>query len=231
MKKLKRRNKNEQLKKDIKEEIDSIKDLNGISLDKVSWHKVMKNRKLTLDFIKKYKGQMDWLSLSCYQELTDEFIDEFKEEIYWDAISERKDLSIDFLRKYKEKIIWYEYTTYNKLEEETIIEFAQYLDWDQISASQVLSENLIRDYKESVDWDAISESQELSESFINEFKDTVNWELIFYNQKLSFDFIKLNMRRYEFMLQDLSENPFIVLTDSETEELIKILEFKNIFKK
>ena len=39
-------------------------------------------QKLSEEFIKKFKDEVDWLSISIYQKLSEDFIREFKDEVY-----------------------------------------------------------------------------------------------------------------------------------------------------
>ena len=41
---------------------------------------------------------VNWKKISCNQDLSEDFIREFKEKLDWDWISEYQDLSEDFIR-------------------------------------------------------------------------------------------------------------------------------------
>src|SRR5690606_37928977 len=84
----------------------------------------------------------------------------------WILISEFQTLSEDFIREFKDDVNWYYISGYQTLSEDFIREFKNDVDWSWVSSSQKLSEDFIREFKDDVDWYFISECQVLSEDFI-----------------------------------------------------------------
>lgn len=132
----------------------------------------------------------DWMSVSAHKFLTEDFIREFKDDVYWNCISENQSLSKGFIREFQDRVYWELISKYQHLSEDFIREFKDRVNWECISIYQQLSEDFIREFKDRVHWDDISRYQHLSEDFIREFADKVNWYWISHYQRLSEDFIR-----------------------------------------
>jgi hypothetical protein len=115
-------------------------------------------------------------------------IDEYGE--IWNCISHNQNLSEDFIREFQNNVGWYCISEYQKLSEDFIIEFQNKIIWFIISRSQVLSEKFIKKFQDKLDWDDISQYQKLSEKFIWKFIDKVNLINIIKYQELSEEFIQ-----------------------------------------
>ncbi len=126
-------------------------------------------------FIEKYKDKVDWYWVSQNQKLSEEFIEKHKDDVYWTNISDAQKLSETFINKHKSNV-----------------------DWNKILTYQKLSESFIEKHKDNVDWDYISVYHKLSEEFIEKHKDNVNWFFISLYQKLSEVFIEKYNYRFNF---------------------------------
>ena len=69
---------------------------------------------------------------------------------FWRAISECQQLSEQFIEKYKDKVNWYDISRYQKLPEPFIEKHKDKVDWCEISWCQQLSEQFIEKYKDKV---------------------------------------------------------------------------------
>jgi len=174
---------------------------------------------------KEIKSLIDKYQLDCS-------IDDFKnsKNINWLDVSIFNKLSEDFIEKYKDKISWGYISAYQKLSENFIEKYKDKVDWSQISEYQKLSEDFIKKFKDKVDWYHISKFQKLSENFIVKYKDYVYWSLISQYQKLSSFFIK----KYKL---NVPENNTLYMTKKEISDLIPscyerkgdyIIAYKNI---
>jgi len=103
-------------------------------------------------------SEEEWREISCYQKLSEDFIQEFKDKVDWEYISCYQILSEDFIR-----------------------EFINRIHWDGISYYQQLSEEFVQEFKNEVDWEYISRYQKLSSKFIDEFIDYMYYEKSFRN--------------------------------------------------
>ena len=73
--------------------------------------------------------KIDWLRISVSENLSEEFIREFKDKVSWGEISALQNLSEEFMRDYKDKIIWRNISRKQKLSNEFLIEFEDKIDW------------------------------------------------------------------------------------------------------
>jgi hypothetical protein len=92
----------------------------------------------------------DWINISYYQILSEDFIKEFQDKINWTCISEYQTLSEDFIREFQNKV-----------------------NWSNISFYQTLSEDFIREFQDKVNWINIrfNEKLQLSDKFCEEFDE------------------------------------------------------------
>lgn len=148
------------------------------------------NKQLNLNY--KSDDEIDWLYISEYLLLSDEFIEKYKDKVDWANISVYQHLSETFIEKFKDKVNWFYISMYQHLSETFIEKFQDRVDWDYISRNQKLSEGFIKNFQDYVDWYNISKYQKLSESFIEKFQDKIYWYYISMYQKLSDKFIKDN---------------------------------------
>ena len=82
---------------------------------------------------------LDWEAVSRRQELTDNFIREFRDEVDWFSIITDYKHNIKFVRenlKYIDRYAWIEISMCRDLTPEFIYTFSEYLDWSSIPARQ-----------------------------------------------------------------------------------------------
>jgi hypothetical protein len=163
------------------------------------------------------KNNYFWTNISEYQNLSEEFIREFKDNVNWSYISIYQKLNESFIIEFKDKVYWNYISRDQKLSEEFIREFKDNVSWYNISQFQKLSENFIREFKDKVHWLCISIYQKLSEDFIREFKDYVDWVRISHYQKLSDEF----WEEFWEELDDKRKNNLLYWTNEEKVELLK----------
>jgi hypothetical protein len=153
-----------------------------------------------------------WKVLSIHQQLSPQFIIDFKNDLYWNLLcsSQKFDhsiLDIVISEPYKLLIDWKDYCIYQKLDENTINIFQNNdipLSWNMISIHQDLSEEFILKYSHKLNWNYISEYQILSENFIKINSDLVNWEKICKYQKISFQTLKYWIQNDDYILSKIN---------------------------
>jgi len=114
------------------------------------------------------------MSIYYNNKLSEDFIRNFKDEINWTTISRNQKLSEYFIREFKDKVDWCYISIHQELSEDFIQEFKDRVDWRYISINQELSGDFIQEFKGRVDWYYISIYQKLSKGFIKEFKNRIN---------------------------------------------------------
>jgi uncharacterized protein YnzC (UPF0291/DUF896 family) len=69
----------------------------------INWDEISENQNLSEEFIEKFKDKVYWERISRKQKLSEEFIEKFKDKVYWDVISVVQKLSEEFIEKFKHK--------------------------------------------------------------------------------------------------------------------------------
>ncbi|MCP4177881.1 MAG: hypothetical protein GY756_08955 [bacterium] len=64
------------------------------------WIRISRYTILPEDFISKYKDFVDWESISCMQILSENFIRYYKEKVDWKCISSSQILSLEFIEDF-----------------------------------------------------------------------------------------------------------------------------------
>jgi uncharacterized protein YajQ (UPF0234 family) len=62
------------------------------------------NQDLSEEFVREFKDKWDWSGVSKKVKLSENFIMEFQEKVDWEVISENQILSLKFIKKYISKI-------------------------------------------------------------------------------------------------------------------------------
>jgi len=84
------------------------------------------DNKATLDDLinlLKTSAKVDWVLISSYQRLSENFIREFQDKVYWPSISNKQKLSESFIREFQDKVYWPYISHKQKLSEEFREEF------------------------------------------------------------------------------------------------------------
>lgn len=80
-------------------------------------------------------------------------------DIDWSEVSLSQDISEEFIEKYKDYLDWELVSSHITLNEDTIGKYGKYLDWNVISKYQVLSPEFMEKYENKLDWEMISKHQ------------------------------------------------------------------------
>jgi len=129
--------------------------------------KIKLTKKQLFDLQFKYS---DIVEMEIHLPEPDNIVCSYTKREYWEYISNHEDLSEDFIREFKDYLNWEDISYYQTLSEDFIREFKDYVDWENISSYQILSEDFIREFKDRVNWLNIFYNRTLSDSFIREMK-------------------------------------------------------------
>jgi hypothetical protein len=141
----------------------------------------------------------DWVEISKTP-LSEEFIREFKEQIYWTPVCKMSVLSESFIKEFKYEV-----------------------NWPWISLYQKLSEDFIREFEDRLYWKEISLYQTLSSDFLFEFNDRIEWKLYFERKKVSFEIMKKYILKNNFInMGDFKTDHLSLLEKKEIENIIKL---------
>jgi hypothetical protein len=106
--------------------------------------------------LEEFRYKTDWLFISQYRDLSEDFIREFKNEVEWAYICKYQELSEDFVREFKDKILWGYEEVYQNLSPEFIYYEVKdllndFLIWFCIENSKITKEFIQeKDYEEKI---------------------------------------------------------------------------------
>ena len=84
-----------------------------------------------------------------HQNLSEEFIREFHDEVGWYAISMHQILSEDLIREFQDKVIWDAISAYQKLSEKFVIEFKDKIFLNNVLENEKISKSLKKKIREN----------------------------------------------------------------------------------
>lgn len=137
------------------------------------------------NFMREYKDDLDWYLICQYQVLTEDFMREMEDYLDYFQISQFQVLSDVFVRDYAEQLNWTALCKFQALPESVLRECAEKLNWGYVSQYQTLSSEFIRDYAEELDWTQVCVFQQLSEADILEFHDYLDFVAVSTYQRLT----------------------------------------------
>jgi hypothetical protein len=114
------------------------------------------------------------------------------------------------------------------LSEASIRKFQSFLSWNLVSLFQKLSEEFIREFQDKVSWADISAKQKMSKDFVIDFKDKIIWNTYFHYQDADFSILKKYCTKTFYRRVDSFYTKH--LTESQIDEIQKLLDIKYLFK-
>lgn len=128
------------------------------------------------ELIQRYKA--DWAELSKKQELTGEFIHEFRDKLNWLYICIYQTLPERFMENHKKYILWRWISKYQKLSLKFIHNYKDLLNWDLICTYQPLTSKFIEKHRDYVKWLKIANHQAgLSSGFLDQHKNDIRRDI------------------------------------------------------
>jgi hypothetical protein len=120
----------------------------------VDWSLVYIEREVSPSFIRKmYEEEKNgsysqvtfpWDCISQHQKLPEDFIREFKDEVWWTIISYHQELSEDFIREFKDIVVWSNIVQKQKLSEEFLVEFIDNVSLYWLERNENVSEDILK---------------------------------------------------------------------------------------
>ena len=134
-------------------------------------------------FINKYKHKLNIPYLSCYQTLSQQFIEENKDNLIWQYIWGKQNISEEFIRKNIDKIDWH-YISKRKLSKTFVKDYMTELNWIEVLLHNNYDNEFIKENKNCIIkfsekyynwylWDEIAFDYVLS----HQFKEIYNHKL------------------------------------------------------
>lgn len=176
--------------------------------------------------ITKYNNAIDreaWYEICVWQELSEEFIEKYKNSINWYIISLLRSLSYEFVVKYKDYVIfealrlnkWYKelpeeqkqkikavldnQKDIENLNEEELVLVAHKLtdeEWEQLCKTRQFSLEFIEKVKDHINWEKVVRYQKLTEEFMEKYKELIDFKQVAKYQKLSQAFIDKYVNKF-----------------------------------
>jgi hypothetical protein len=109
----------------------------------------------------------EWENISFESGLSEDFIREFKNEVYWDSISLLQKLSENFIREFKDLVYWPYISKKQKLSPAFIHEFEYLMDWDLYFHYQYASFEIMKSF---ISKTSFSEMEQFNCKLLNELE-------------------------------------------------------------
>jgi hypothetical protein len=140
---------------------------------------------LSEEFIELYKNKIDWYIICIYQKFSDKFIERNYKNIQWDTLVIHKNISKYILNKFSDNINWELYSTNPYLNEYIIDIYHDKFNWNILQLKNS-SNKFIQKYIKKINWTNIT-FDDLNRYSL--YKDYVDWEMLSYHKTLTEDFI------------------------------------------
>lgn len=186
------------------------------------------NKLLTDQFIDEHKDEIDWKWLTKHYKLIEEQIEKYTDFVDWKLVWLKQNVSEEFIEKHEDKLEnWDWICVKRKLSIPFVHRHMNKWHWTVISQESIIDYDFALEFRDKLDWRTftIHRWNEWSESFIREFKDYIEWEYAFYDKRK----MSNNLRReyvYSFKKKKDYLNIAYSLNDQDFREWATILNKK-----
>lgn len=169
---------------------------------------IFETRPLSEPFLRRHMSDLVGWHIFNYQIVSESFIRDYMQAYGihpedWEDIAIRQNLSEDFIAEFKANIgwlrdphsdMWFHIPKNNTLSDLFIHRYAHCLCWERVSKYCTLSEEFMTAHIDKLHWYGISKHQKLSENFVALHRDRVVWPRIKKYQRMSKEFIRAHER-------------------------------------
>lgn len=151
---------------------------------------VSESQDLSMEFIEKYKPDLYITMLSRNQKLSEEFIEKHIDEVDWNNLFTYDNLSDDFIEKYSDKIDWWEIGRKKELSLDFVRRFNDFLKLDNIVMNKSFNDDLLDEYCNIMgnsEYNSVSFNSKISNKQIRKFLPLLNKDLIYKNKNIKKD--------------------------------------------
>lgn len=147
-------------------------------MEKLDWEQVSKQSDLSDSFLQEYKEMLNWRLLSQYRTFTKESIETFKKHVHWEEIcSYQSCLDVSFIYKNSKHICFAFLSTNEHITEEVVKEFKEKINWARMLTDCDVDICLVEEFKEYINWSEVSKhADRLRSHFISAFREELHWE-------------------------------------------------------
>lgn len=147
----------------------------------INWYSIINNRHYNEKIFARCIDCIPLYKLITSRKLSEEFIEKYivTTDKYWEEISRFQNLSESFMDKYKDKLNWDMMMISQAMSEEFIISHIDYINWKSLSIYKrdYLSADFLLKYKDKVHWDIISDKYKyFSNEDLEKLHDLILWD-------------------------------------------------------
>lgn len=163
-------------------------------IDYIDWFAILLRQKLPESFIRRYKEQWEMKDILVQQQVSEQFLrdylNEFKKQ-EWIYISRYQKLNEQFIREFRKKVKWNIIAMYQNVSRDFINEFNKKIDWKRISM-ETLTEEYMEKYKDKLIWVYVTEAslKNMSDEFILKMEDYIEWRELWLHKAVMSDVIR-----------------------------------------
>jgi len=99
--------------------------------------------------------QVNIKTLDYTKRLSEEFIEKYKNKLNWEKICMYQKLSENFINKHRLYVYWKNISMCQKLSEQFIINNSKYVDWTNIAIYQNVSSNLLEKFSHKINYNLL----------------------------------------------------------------------------
>lgn len=136
-----------------------------------------------------------WRRVSMRENMSNDFIDTFKDYLNWNIITEDRKNDMNFIRKFPDKCDWYVLSNKMNFEKDKFDynfyeEFRLKFHWEKISRYDYIAEDFIDLFSNDLDWNVLSSCQGLTPFLMGKYRDRIEWDEIKRNRTVDQNLVK-----------------------------------------
>lgn len=154
--------------------------------DKIDWSRYMCYHTLTEQLIEEFGDVIPWAYVPGRIKMSEKFIRRHRLELEkyyscWSQICEHQELSEPFIEEFKDKVNWKVISYKQKLSKEMIHKYANKLEWRYIVANQKLDQKFIKDHIDYIlplsswVWTDMIKRIKFGKRFLKKYCDKIRW--------------------------------------------------------
>lgn len=131
-----------------------------------------------------------WTNLSSNPNLTETFIETYKDKINFSSLSKNKNLTETIAKKYISKLDFVKLSKNKNLSNEFFDMNSHHIVWDAFSRYNLITCWFYEKHHNSINKDELSKNENLTQEFVKKYLHDINYNILLaHNNKLPFDFI------------------------------------------
>lgn len=126
----------------------------------------------------------------------------------WSNISKQQNLSKEFIEEYKHQIEWKCLSATYPIDEAFALQYKDFIDWTEICINPCCTEEIIERFQEEIDWKTLSRCGNVSLAFVEKHASRIYLGVLGFNR-----YLQISDEEFD-RIRDLKElkNPFIKIS-------------------